>query len=475
MKHTLIIFAILFYANCTGLQVKDRPTCKDAASEGIKGNQNGWQAIEKALKDAPPAETPNLHRIILEELGHLKHPQSPVILKPYLTIKDEQLRSIVQQGFFLQKGVNTEVDVEKTFIDAVTKNEKEYNGLSRVEISLLGKIDMPESLEILRRNLGKNPQTDVFIIEAVGEKIKTNKDSPPPVKRTDSHSSLLPPPSNKKTSEIENSNEVDAIRTLTEYLHSDHSEELTRMALRKISESHSGRGYLFVLKIARDRMYPLKTRVLAIEVASQNKKADADEIISILTKLYFTSSGIVEIKEQIIKELALLQNKTQVDVLKEFRLILWKQQWRSEQIALRLLARKRYFQTLKNMPPRKSLTELLKSYSASKSLADRLHVRIQKVMELPTGDRQTARQFFYAALKKMYPSYGYHELKEKGLLSLNQKKLFTSIMALIFDSYETTGTIDLVLQKVWDVKKDEADLLRRFFSEKFGLLYMIEL
>ena len=486
IRSHLIILAILFWASagCRSSQViVDRPTYQNAINKIKKGDKKAWQYIEDALAKEPPEKQKNLHTMILQDLGGRKYMNARTLLNKYAKNSDVKKRGVSIEALAKHLEYGSRADVEKELVSIIRANTSSTKSILNEEIAALAMITSSDSVSILKGFLGKNEEQDSLIIEAIGGQLvneKQGQENEPEPDASEPEENSSPAgsdktPEEKGTGEPEDEGQrapegYQREQVLLDYLKTEASFDLKKLTLNSLYNAYRPHGQTRLLNIIRDRRMPASTRILTIRyLVEKNLSGQERGLAPHLRNLYFDSPGEVALKENLVVQIAKLENKSPVKVLQELRRIIWQDEWRLELRRMKKKAYRNYIASLKRMSARKALFKVLRSRGVKSSTLNKMHVSLKETAAKEEWRIRAEGRFLYAALKKMYPKRNYYELNTLGEKSLHIRKLFTTIMKIVLQTYKADTLQVIAVQKVFRIERTEAQLVRDVYlrNKKF--------
>ncbi len=469
MKAT-IVFCLL--AGCSSVQVVDKMTYGQVKTTIRQGEQKNWQAIENAMALPEPPKHPGLHVYILNDLATVNDEKARGIIRKYLKNPASEKRSAALLALD-QHRKGREAKIDKELVDAISDNSGRYKKLLDAEIQILGRVNDNRADSLLKSYLGKNEAQDALIIQAIGGKLQRQMNSPAPP----------PPAPGDKSKMFDRSDAANQRRetlgneqVLLDYLKTEASFDLKKLTLTSLYRAYQPRGRQRLLMIVENKSMPTSTRILTARYLTQlGLKSQGKLIAKNFRRIYFQSRGEIELKENLVLQIAKLEDKSPIDVLNEIRQVFWKKQWKREAIATKKANYMRYVRNVRAMPPKDALKTIFKSGGLSANTVTKMHKHVIKTIREGNLNRKPESRFLYAALRKLYPRKNYYQLNELGQRSLRIRYLFSTVMGMVLKEYRGDAIQVTVLSKVWGVKRREARAIKRLYLRRNRLIKQVNL
>lgn len=496
VKLTFVIFftAIASMA-CGSLSVKDNQTFEVAKEKGVSGEKEGWQAIEEALKTPPPHENPDLHKQILTDLAETDHPEARRILWLYAGDRIPAKRGTAVFSLYQQSDFVSREKHEERLVRQIRANGRKYNGLLPEEISTLGALKNPDSLDVLAEYLGRNSNDDPVIIQALGRKLEmrdvsvdrpvetetvntdetgdeaqpetTSEEATPDdsagTTGSDEFDELLP---DLKGGENETSVREKAAGILTDYLLSDASDDLKVLAMNTLYSKYG----------------PDETREKLVELALQGETSQNDRKLMLV---FLAEMAVLEddetlyplyaanLKKHGSDETYAEPLKAGIEILKQIQpqeKIEEKVEPVKKKKPVRPKIRWSYVKKLRSMNRLEALAHIARKYGISRSTINRMHNRPKSIAARGRLDKGPESGIYYASLRRIYPDYNFFKLREKLQQSLYNPRFFSTTMRIIVYSKRSRGWQINAIRQVWGVSTDEAGKIRRMYRHNRHLL-----
>lgn len=161
---------------CGSLEIKDRESYVKADTEAKKGNVDAYEAMKKALQQPEPQKYSGLHQRILTDLGDMNHDKAREILRSYKSDPSAQKRGTAIFSLYKHRNFGNRTKIENEVLATIENNVKNFNTITAEEIQILGMLDSEKSLKILNEQLGKDPEKDPLILQAIGKKLSKRID-----------------------------------------------------------------------------------------------------------------------------------------------------------------------------------------------------------------------------------------------------------------------------------------------------------
>lgn len=145
-----------------------------ATDKAEEGNENAWEALEIALREPPPEDSPELQVKILENLGQMPSEKAKPVIEPYLTDRIESKRAAAVLAYSHHAKESADTSDDKKLANAIEKNQKTYKTLLPEEIQVLPDTKSEKSVSILKTELESGNDNDELVVQALGRILESD-------------------------------------------------------------------------------------------------------------------------------------------------------------------------------------------------------------------------------------------------------------------------------------------------------------
>ncbi|MBV6492569.1 MAG: hypothetical protein LDLANPLL_00564 [Turneriella sp.] len=469
MPRVVALFCMVtfFAVACTARQVRDETELQRAVRLAQAGDESGWRTLESTVRS--DSADLYLRKTALSEIGKIQSPRGEPILKEYL--QDRSLRGEAALGLVGQRGDNNKQEIDQLIVSSTEANLKAYNSLTKEEIRALGETDHPHSVRILREQLRRDPSKDGEVLDALGRiLVRRKKALYNPMdfshgigqKATFETETIMS--SGDKVNETatpEDAAADDPEKVLLEYLAGDGDSETKDRAVVGIQVAHPP-GITYILNLIGSSKTPVKARLAIID--------------------YLTRLAVNTQDKSMIKKLTVVRARA-----KNAQVV------RSINLSLLVLnrafgGRSTYYgsaapkvtpppvsvreeATLKQKPyigtsaadVKTNLKRAFAYYHLDEQLLERMSSRVRALLNAPENKELAERNLIFVALGRLYPDRDYYVLKAQGQDAFSKPGYFTTTLQLVTASSRGRAWQVALLQRLWGLTANEADLLRQIY------------
>lgn len=152
MKHKQLYLSILILsiASCSSLSVRNKKSYDKTQASALKGNTKAWTSIDEALKNPPPKNDPNLHKIIFSKLGMLQDQNAEKILKKYLQDPNEKKREEAFKAYNRRKKFSSAKEINSHMLQAMGGNILRFGKWTQTEKNIFASLDEKTQINFLQ-------------------------------------------------------------------------------------------------------------------------------------------------------------------------------------------------------------------------------------------------------------------------------------------------------------------------------------
>lgn len=465
--------------HCAARQVRTEPELEEAVRRAKADEEKGWQALERTIRPKDEEPDPEMQRRAVVELGRIPSPRAQKMLGE--TATDRYLRGEAVQALMQQRNDANKTEIDRMIIEAARSNTLEFGGLSKEEIRALGEIDDPEAVRLLRQQLGRDPAKDDLVVEALGKILRRQKRSQGrtaavlaggvqlEIEDISTGKEETPPPTPATTTQ----DETDPEKVLLDFLATDAASETKDKAIQSIADAHGGTN-AYLLGLAANNNLAAAVRIAIIDYLTRDAVNREDKsIIAGLVALKRRSRNR-EVNASIDLSLRVLARAFGAPVatggIRARRIAITEGYDPLPKEADIITLKQRPYPEYSAADVKTNLKKALRHYQLDAGLVERMQRRVNELMNLPENRQSSERNLIFAALGRLYPQRDFYVLKEQSKDAFSKPGYFTTTLRLITSSARGRSWQIAVLQRIWGLSYNEADMLRQIYLRDGKLL-----
>ncbi|MCX7632328.1 MAG: hypothetical protein N2Z22_03230 [Turneriella sp.] len=466
---------LAFGLHCGARQIRNEAELEEATQRAAAGKESGWRALERTIKNEEKDPDVEMQKRALAEVGKIPSPRSETLLSENLTHR--HLRAEAFEGLLQQRNENNKAQIDAKLLEAARHNAREYGTLTREEIRALGEIDHPDAVRLLREQLGQDPAKDELVIESLGKILRRKKVSQIPfpfffllgqaesqlqVEQLFSAPEAIPEGTKATTSED------DPEKVLLDFLGSNAAPEIKDKAVEQILAAHGNDRNYLIARI-QDSSLHKEARIAIIDYLTRYA-VDKKEVGLIGTfRALERRVDNAEVRASLALSVRILEQAFGVATRPPRKMVHASPLHSTKEPDI-ITLRERPYPRYSADDVRTNFKKMLRHYGLSSALLERMEKRVRDLIALPQNQKSSERNLIFAALGRLYPDKDFYVLKKHAHDAFNKPGYFTTTLRLLTASARPRSWQIAVLQRLWGLSYNEADLLRQIYLRDGRLL-----